>query len=164
MLPYQQLDHRLTVINTGNIWSSITRFIKGGGRASLGKELGLGAVLTMLLVFYAGLLYFNWTLASRRGALEKEWRGAVLQQASKSVLDIGREQASSVREPYTCLEEIEWEIQAKRKERYLKKIKERRMIILDVVSDSGLMHPDEFRQSSQDKTKFNLSILNNSTV
>lgn len=94
----------------------------------------------------------NWTLASRRGALEKEWRGAVLQQASKSVLDIGREQASSVREPYTCLEEIEWEIQAKRKERNLKKIKERRMIILDVASDSGLMHPEEF---SPVKTKQN---------
>lgn len=163
MLPYQ-LGHRLTVINIGNIWSSITKFIQGGGKSSLGKELGLGKALTMLLVFYAALLYFNWTLASRRGALEKEWRGAVLQQASKSVLDIGREQASSVREPYTCLEEIEWEIQAKRKERNLKKIKERRMIILDVVSASGLMHPEEFRQSSQDKTKFNLSILNNSTV
>lgn len=163
MLPYQ-LNHRPTVINTGNIWSSITKFIRGGGKANLGKELGLGKVPTMLLVFYAALLYFNWTLASRRGALEKEWRGAVLQQASKSVLDIGREQASSVREPYTCLEEIEWEIQAKRKERNLKKIKERRMIILDVVSASSLMHYEEFGQSSQDKTKFNLSILNDSTV
>ena len=31
-----------------------------------------------------------------------------------------QKQASSVREPYTCLEETEWEIQAKRKERNLK--------------------------------------------
>lgn len=47
-----------------------------------------------------GMLYFNWAIPSRRGALGGGWRTAVVQQASEIALDIG-ERARSIREPLT---------------------------------------------------------------
>ena len=62
----------------------------------------------MLLVFFAGSFYFYWTLYEQeRGTRKRDEVERYSSRPAREYRTEGREQASSVREPYTCLEETE---------------------------------------------------------
>ncbi len=141
----------------------MARFIgRGVGKTSgAGKELRSGTEKTMLLVFIASLLYFHWTVSSRRGALE---RG--MKYSSTAAESTGqREKAGEQRKRSIHLPWGDWMRDTGEEERKeSEKIKDRKMIILEeAINNSYSLYSFKWMHLNQEKMRYNLSSLNNST-